>query len=114
MKEKKINVVTVSEKPKRSRQTYAFTYDWDQKRFSGITDEMKERWRQAYPSIDIEWCLRDMEEKIPAKGYHKQNWPRFVVFWLSKEQDRARAQPNQKELPDTAKPKYLLALEGKA
>lgn len=90
IKEIKNNVGSVSKRPRR---TYAFTYDWDKKCFEGITEEMKAGWRKAYPSIDIDAQLLDMEQKIPTNGYHKQNWPGFVVRWLSRSQDKAKANP---------------------
>lgn len=56
----------------------------------GIEDKDKEHWGAAYPACDIEIELKKMIEWIkanPEKGV-KKDYRRFIVNWLSKQQDR--------------------------
>lgn len=58
--------------------------------WEGITDEMRERWAEAYPACNIQRQLNSMAEWLhsnPTKA-HKSNWLRFITNWLSKQQDR--------------------------
>jgi hypothetical protein len=56
----------------------------------GITDADRDAWAVAYPALDLrselakalEWCLAN-----PTKG-RKSNYPRFLVGWLARQQDR--------------------------
>lgn len=58
--------------------------------WSGITDEDRKRWIEAYPACNIDRQLASMAAWLdanPAKA-KKTNWPRFIVNWLTKEQQR--------------------------
>jgi hypothetical protein len=56
----------------------------------GIDDAAKARWRAAYPACDLERQLAAMDTWLRAnsKRAHKSNWERFIVNWLTKQQDR--------------------------
>jgi hypothetical protein len=58
-------------------------------RWKGILQEDIERWKDAYPAVDVEQQLRKMEIWASAnQSKWKSNWLRFIFHWLSKEQDR--------------------------
>lgn len=57
--------------------------------FSGITEEDKEEWEEAYPACDVPRQLAEMNQWLksnPAKAKKKQ-WRRFVTGWLSRSQE---------------------------
>lgn len=59
--------------------------------FSGITEEMAENWKAAYPAVDVAIQLRRMDEWLisnPTK--RKKNYYRFIVNWLARQQERGR------------------------
>lgn len=54
----------------------------------GITDQDREKWKEAYPDCDIEGELIRMHEWLvsnPAKA-NKTNWRRFITNWLGNSQ----------------------------
>ena len=56
-----------------------------------VTREQVEAWRQAFPGIDVEQELREMcawLEANPQRRKTRRGAPRFIVNWLSREQDR--------------------------
>jgi len=58
-------------------------------RWKGILPEDIERWKETYPAVDVEQQLREMEVWASAhRSQWKSNWLRFIVHWLSKEQDK--------------------------
>lgn len=58
-------------------------------RWKGILPEDIDRWKEAYPAVDVDQQLREMEVWASAhRSKWKSNWLRFIVHWLSKEQDR--------------------------
>lgn len=58
-------------------------------RWTGILPEDIERWKETYPSVDVEQQLREMEVWASAhRSQWKHNWLRFIVHWLSREQDK--------------------------
>ena len=55
-----------------------------------MTFEVKERWGEAYPAVDLDMQLSRMDAWLranPAKAKRKL-WERFVTNWLSRSQDR--------------------------
>ncbi len=58
--------------------------------FSGITDADRERWRKAYPAVDIDRQLAAMTAWLIAdpRKAQKSNWAKFIAAWLSRNQDR--------------------------
>ena len=58
-------------------------------RWTGILPDDIERWKESYPAVDVEQQLREMEVWASAhQSQWKSNWLRFIVHWLSKEQDK--------------------------
>ena len=71
-----------------ARKSIAF--DYDAGRFDQVPPELVERWRQAYPAVDVLPELRRMEAWASANPVNrKSNWQRFIVNWLTRAQDRA-------------------------
>ena len=59
--------------------------------FEGITDEDRERWKAAFPSVDTEGLLPRIHDYLlshPSKQ-KKRNWPRFLYDWFSRRQEGA-------------------------
>ena len=58
-------------------------------RWKGILPEDINRWKESFPVVDVEQELRVMEVWVSAnRAKWKSNWLRFIVSWLSREQDR--------------------------
>ena len=58
--------------------------------WQGIADDVRTIWGKAYPAVDLDLALAQMDawcRANPTKA-HKSNWPRFITHWLTKEQDR--------------------------
>jgi hypothetical protein len=72
-----------------SQDPLKITFDWDKKKFINITDEDKLRWRDAYPSVNIDIEIRKAVEWVlsnPEK--RKQKWRSFLTRWFSRTQER--------------------------
>ena len=71
-------------------------FDYDAGRFQQVAPELVEKWKKAYPAVDVLSELRRMETWATANPVHrKSNWQRFIVNWLTRSQDRAlRGGPN--------------------
>ena len=69
--------------------------------FTGITDEERKGWEDAYPDLDVPQKLKEMNQWLianPSKS-NKSNWAGFIVDWLSRNQDKitkAKHTPQQK------------------
>lgn len=62
----------------------------EDKKFINITDQDLKAWSVAYPLVDIQKELVRAEQWVlsnPAKS-NKKNWRRFLVTWLSKNNDQ--------------------------
>jgi hypothetical protein len=67
-------------------------FDFESRSFKNITISQVKFWEEAYPDVDVVDCLL---KKMPAwidanadgKG-RKKKWKRFIVNWLSRQQDR--------------------------
>ena len=65
-------------------------FNHKEKKWQGIEDEDIERWKKAFPDLDIAYWLERMRNWIienPRKG-RKKNYARFISNWLSEEQDK--------------------------
>ena len=65
-----------------------------------VTEEMLSEWAALYPAVDVMQQLRNMRGWLlenPARRKTKRGIGRFIVTWLSKEQDRGgvRAAPSR-------------------
>jgi hypothetical protein len=72
---------------KRNDISFDFTtLQWD-----GITVDQVKFWEQAYPDVDV---IAAITKKMPAwldanpEKSHKKKWKRFIVNWLSAQQER--------------------------
>lgn len=80
--------------PSVSREKIAF----DGSRFSGI-EIYVDKWREAYPAIDVLQELRKSEAWLIANPKNsKSNYERFLNNWLSRAQDKA---PSARGSPQT-------------
>jgi len=75
------------------------TGEWE-----NITEEDKKRWKEAYPACDVELELKRAAEYILANPKKKKkNYRRYIVNWLSRQQDRggtkSRASPQRSYQP---------------
>lgn len=63
---------------------------WTGERWEGISPEIRAEWQAAFPACDIDRQLAAMKAWLVANASraHKSNWPRFIVNWLKREQDR--------------------------
>lgn len=69
---------------------------WNEKakRLEGIGQQDMERWQKAYPAIPVPLCIRQAEVWVDANpANRKSNYRRFLINWLSREQNRAGRQP---------------------
>jgi len=56
--------------------------------FTGITDDDRKGWKEAYPDVTAEQALEVMNQWLlanPDKA-NRSNWKRFIVGWLSRNQ----------------------------
>jgi hypothetical protein len=66
-------------------------FDFEKKEFKNITVSQVQFWENCYPDVDVVMCLT---KKMPAwlngnpQKAHKKNWKRFIVNWLSRQQER--------------------------
>ena len=73
----------------RNQYEVQISFSRDEGKFHGITQNDLDRWREAYPGVDLHRELAKMSDWIlanPRKG-NKRNWRRFVSIWLSKAAD---------------------------
>lgn len=59
----------------------------------GITEEDVSGWKAAYPAVDVMQEIHEMRAWLEANPTHKKTRTgirRFIVSWLSREQDKAR------------------------
>jgi hypothetical protein len=75
--------------------------------FSGITDQDRKDWQEAYPACDINRQLAAMTEWLrsnPAKA-KKKLWRRFVTGWLQRSQESGGDMRGSNRHETTSKPK---------
>lgn len=67
-------------------------FDFEEMKFKGITIDLVKFWESAYPDVDVVTVLT---KKIPAwldanpeKACKYKKWKRFIVNWLSRQQER--------------------------
>lgn len=64
-------------------------FDEETYSFKGI-EPFIDKWREAYPAVNLESEIKQMESWVMAqpKTRWKKNWKRFIMNWLSREQER--------------------------
>jgi hypothetical protein len=81
----------------RNRKERKICFNFDTKKFENITEEIKKRWAEAYPAVDIEPFIKHMENwqsSNPSK--RKSNYEKAFCNWLKKEQDRGGTKTEKK------------------
>jgi len=54
-------------------------------KFKNISEEKLEKWKEAFPSVNVSVELKKMEAWLIANPYrHKKNYERFIVNWLGR------------------------------
>lgn len=69
----------------------AISFDTETLKWSGITVDQVKLWETAYPDCDVaDIILHKMPVWLDAnpRMAHKTNWKRFIVNWLSRQQER--------------------------
>jgi len=86
--EEKDNYTQLSKESFVSSNTVNF--DENSSSFKGI-EKYLQKWKEAFPLVDVDGEIRQMEAWIASvpKTRWKKDWKRFIVNWLSREQDRA-------------------------
>jgi hypothetical protein len=78
--------------PGNAKRKIFFDYEGDCK-FHGIDDETMERWREAYPALDVDYEILSAGSWLDAnRKNRKYDIKRFLVGWLKRAQDRAKTQ----------------------
>ena len=70
--------------------TDKITFNFDEKRWEGISVLQVKFWESCFPDVDVVGALT---KRMPAwidgnPDRAKKKWKRFIVNWLSKEQER--------------------------
>jgi hypothetical protein len=66
-------------------------YNFGAMKFENITVAQVQFWEAAYPDVDV---IAALTKKMPAwldanpEKAHKKKWKRFIVHWLSRQQER--------------------------
>lgn len=83
------------EQKKRTYRVPRIVFDFKEGKFGGLLEQDKNRWRIAYPAVDIEQLLLRMEAWIMANpSKRKKIYGRFINNWLAAEQDNALRRPS--------------------
>ena len=72
------------------RNDYRDSVKWDSENgFTGITDEIQDRWETAYPACDLTRQIAAANEWLLANPKKRKSKPgRFLVNWLARAQER--------------------------
>lgn len=104
----------ISSESKDSKQIIVF--DKEIEEFQGITEELKERWKQAYPAVDVEIEIERAEQWAASNpNKRKKNWRRFINNWLMRVQEKGGSIKSEslEETPEEKpEPRYVM-YEGK-
>jgi len=66
-------------------------FDFDSMEWENITIDLVKFWEQCYPDVNV---IDVLTKRMPAwldanpRKAHKKQWKRFIVGWLSREQER--------------------------
>ena len=73
-------------------------FDEETYSFKGI-EPFINKWREAYPAVNLESKIKQMESWVMAqpKTRWKKNWKRFIMNWLSREQEKAEMRSAHKQ-----------------
>ena len=74
---------------KAQNQDYRDLIQWSPAGFTGISEEIKDRWKIAYPACDLTSQIARASEWLLANPQKKKRKPgRFLVNWLARAQER--------------------------
>lgn len=83
----KLKYNKINNNKKHKKETISFNFE--ERKWEGITIEDKSGWLTAYPACDIELELYKMREWLLANPDKlKKNYRRFIVNWLTRTQDK--------------------------
>jgi len=75
-----------AKKPPAKKEPF---FNFEKREFINITEKDLKGWKEAFPACDIKAELKKMREWLLANPDKKKlNYRRFIVNWLSKQQDR--------------------------
>ena len=69
--------------------------------WEGLSDDLREDWKKAFPACDIDRQLAAMTQWLRANSAkaQKKNWLRFAVNWLGRNQERGGDVPSRRGNP---------------
>ena len=74
---------------KAQNQDYRDLIQWSPEGFTGISEEIKDRWKIAYPACDLTSQIARASEWLLANPQKKKRKPgRFLVNWLARAQEK--------------------------
>jgi len=74
---------------KPSSKPPKITFNFETKKWENITSDDIQVWKDAYPACDVKAELRKMRAWLLANpDKRKKNYKRFIINWLSRQQDR--------------------------
>jgi hypothetical protein len=73
----------------KNRKEKKICFNFQTERFENITEEIKKKWGEAYPAVNIENFIKRMEVWQAANPIkRKSNYERAFANWLRSEQDK--------------------------
>jgi len=86
-------IPTIPTKPTNKKELAETKVDfcWSTFKFFNLTQKKKEILKEKFPAVDIEKQIKAMEAWLMANPKNrKSNYARFIVNWLSRNQDKAK------------------------
>ncbi len=69
---------------------HRISFDFEQGKFDGITEQDELRWQEAYPAVPIPPAIQQAAAWLRANpANRKSNYERFLVSWFKRDQDKA-------------------------
>jgi|Deesub1362A_J573_1020465.scaffolds.fasta_scaffold00107_44 hypothetical protein len=80
-------------KKSKSSPQVSVEFDFENKTWIGITDELIEYWKKTFPAVNIQSELKKMGAWLVANPTRKKkNYKRFIYNWLARAQDKSRVE----------------------
>ena len=69
-------------------------WNFQERKWEGITIGQVQRWEKMFPDIDVVRLLKQdmalwLEANTNNKKAHKKNWTSFILKWLKRSQERS-------------------------
>jgi hypothetical protein len=78
----------VKEGEEEKKKLRSISFDLKSGQFKDLTDEIKNRWKAAYPACDVDLCILQAAEWLVSNPKKiKGDYQRFLTNWLKREQD---------------------------